>query len=67
MTTLGYPFLALHYSQGHGFLSIYVQCHTASAFAFSGVPGCSGDREKMNTANFLGCCCVVLQETMVAS
>lgn len=66
MTTLGYPFLALHYSQGHGFLLIYVQCHTASGSAFPGVSVCFGDREKWDTANFLGSYCVVLRETMVA-
>lgn len=54
MTTLGYPFLALHYSQGHGFLLIYVQCHTASGSAFSGVSGCFGDWEKSTQLIFSG-------------
>lgn len=54
MTTLGYPFLALHYSQGHGFLLIYVQCHTASGSAFSGVSVCFGDREKWTQLIFSG-------------
>jgi hypothetical protein len=53
MTTLGYPFLALH-SQGYGFFLIYVQCHTARGPAFSGVSGCFGNKEKwMDTVNSL--------------
>lgn len=54
MTTLGYPFLALHYSQGHGFLLIYVQCHTASGSAFSGVSVYFGAREKWTQLIFSG-------------
>lgn len=67
MTTLGYPFLALHYSQGHGFLLIYVQCHTASGSAFFGCFGLLWGYGKIETANLLGSYCVVLHETMVAS